>query len=308
MPGGSANAPLHHYTYFYPYFDRSRSPDFEIPGMEGGTEGEYLTDRLTEETISWLSNYSGQKPFFLYLSHYAVHTPLEAPEGLVQKYEEKLNRDGSQISAVYGAMVENLDANVGRVLSSLDDLGLSDNTIVVFTSDNGGTTRATNNAPLREGKGYLYEGGIRVPLIVRWPGYVAAGSSTDTPAISYDILPTVLELVSAAPLRNANLDGRSLAPVLTGSGSLETRPLYWYYPHYSPQANRPGGAVRQGNLKLIETYDPAELELFDLEHDLGEQHNLAADSADVVERMRGQLQQWLLQVNAKLHRPNPGKK
>jgi arylsulfatase A-like enzyme len=307
MAGGARDAPLHHYTYFFPFFDKSRSPDFQIPGMEGGEPGDYLTDRITDEALSWLENRDASAPFLLYLSHYAVHTPLEGPEPLVRKYEEKLQTDDSQKSAVYGAMVENLDTNIGRVLDAVDQAGLADQTIVIFASDNGGTTRATDNSPLREGKGYLYEGGIRVPMIVKWPGVTRPGTEVDVPVISHDVFPTVLEMVAGSPgaPEGPVLDGRSLVPLLTGEGGLDREVLYWYYPHYSPQAKRPGAAIRAGQWKLIENYDPPGLELFDLGDDLGEQRNLAEARPEKAAALRKRLYDELEAAGARLHQPNP---
>lgn len=307
MPGGSRHAPLHHYTYFFPFFDRERSPDYRIPGMDGGQEGDYLTDRLTDETLSWLESRDSSSPFLIYLSHYSVHTPLEAPEALVEKYEEKLQTDDSQKSAVYGAMVENLDTNVGRVLDAIDRAGLADQTIVVFTSDNGGTTRATDNSPLREGKGYLYEGGIRVPMIVRWPGVTRPGATIDAPVISHDVFPTVVEMASgsAAPPTGPALDGVSLVPLLSGQGELARDTLYWYYPHYSPQAKRPGAAIRVGDWKLIENYDPPSLELFHLSDDLSEEHDLAREEPERTAALQKRLQDELEAAGTRLHRQNP---
>lgn len=308
MPGGSRDAPLHHYTYFFPFFDRSRSPDFQIPGVEGGEPGEYLTDRITDEAVSWLEGRDPSAPFLLYLSHYAVHTPLEAPEPLVRKYEKKLETDDSQNSAVYAAMIENLDRNIGRVLDTVDQSGLADHTIVIFTSDNGGTTRATDNSPLREGKGYLYEGGIRVPMIVRWPGVTLPGAQIDAPVISQDVLPTVMEMVAGPGwVPDLVLDGQSLVPLLTGRGTLDREALYWYYPHYSPQAKRPGAAIRLGSWKLIENYDPPGFELFNLGTDLGEEHDLAERRPEKVAALKARLDAELEAAGTRLHRANPAR-
>jgi arylsulfatase A-like enzyme len=303
MPGGSPDAPLHHYTYFFPYFDVTRSPDFQIPGLTGGSEGEFLTELLTSETVSWLEEYDSDQPFFLYFSPYAVHTPLEAPEALVRKYEAKLERDDSQFSPEYAGMIESLDTGIGRILAAIDQRGWTDNTIVLFTSDNGGTTRATRNTPLRSGKGFLYEGGIRVPLIVRWPGRVPEGQSTNVPAISHDLFPTVVEMIGATG-GSRPLDGSSLVPVLEG-GTLSRQSLYWYYPHYSPQAKRPGGAIRDGDFKLIENYDPAGFELFNLADDPSEENDLASKMEEKVVELEQKLETWLASVEARQHTDNP---
>lgn len=305
MPGGYRDAPLHHFSYFFPYFDCSRSPDFRIPGLETGASGEYLTDRLTTEAISWLESLDRDRPFFLYLAHYAVHMPLQAPPNLLEKYEKKLQRDTSQKSAAYGAMVENLDSNVGRLLAALDALALTEKTIIIFTSDNGGDSSATNNAPLREGKGYLYEGGIRVPLIIKWPESGPITGVSTTPVIGTDLFPTVLEMTGVSNECLRPLDGESLVPLLSGDGELKREALYWYYPHYSPQAKRPGAAIRWKDLKLIVNYDPPSAELFDLSTDLGERHDLAARRPDQVQLLKEKLSTWLEVVDAKLHTANP---
>jgi arylsulfatase A-like enzyme len=302
MPGGRKDAPLHHYTYHYPYFDRTRSPDFEIPGMEGGSSGEYLTDRLTEETVQWLTTYKSEHPFFIYLSHYAVHSPYEGQDHLVEKYQAKLETDSSQFSPDYAAMIESLDSSVGRIVETLHRRGLQDNTLIIFASDNGGEP-LTDNSPLREGKSYLYEGGIRVPLIVRWPGKVAEGSSSDVPTISEDLYPTIVEIVGGISV-SQELDGTSLVPALTGA-STQSRALHWYYPHYS-RADRPGAAIRDGDFKLIENYDPAGLELFNLSEDPSESTDLSAEMEEKALHLKAQLDAWLDSVNARLHRPNPG--
>jgi arylsulfatase A-like enzyme len=269
--------------------------------MSGGSPGEYLTDRLTDETVAWINAYKSDQPFFIYLAHYTVHTPLEGQPDLVRKYQAKLEVDSSQFSPDYAAMVESLDTSTGKIIETLQNLGIDDETIIIFASDNGGTTRATNNSPLRAGKGYLYEGGIRVPLIIRWPGKVREGSFSDVPTISEDLFPTILEIVGIASVAQ-DLDGVSLVPVLTG-GSVDQRALHWYYPHYSPQAKRPGGAIREGNFKLIENYDPASLELFDLGADPSEANDLSSEMNEKALELKAKLDAWLKSVDARLHRP-----
>jgi arylsulfatase A len=286
--------------YFYPYERPKSKWNRSISTLHGGVEGEYLTDRLTDEAVRFIED-NKARPFFLYLTHYSVHTPLQAPRPLVEKYEQKLLRDTSGKNATYGAMVETVDQSLGRVLATLERHGLSDNTIVVFFSDNGGLSSATNNAPLRAGKQQLYEGGIRVPLIVRWPGQVPAGEVSDLPVISHDLYPTFAELAGSAA-RPGKTDGRSLVPLLTGGEELPERALYWYYPHY---AKRPGAVVRDGDWKLIEFYDPPAVELYHLGVDLGEEQDLAERHPARVAAMRGQLAHWLADVGATLHTPNP---
>lgn len=291
-------------AYFYPYKNPSSKWNPLIPTLKGGKPGEYLTDRLTDESIKFIKA-NKERPFFLYLTHYAVHTPLQAPEPLVNKYKAKLKTDQSQKNATYAAMIENLDANVGRVLQALEQLALVNDTVVFFTSDNGGDARVTNNAPLRAGKGCLYEGGIRVPLLVKWPGRVKAGSICHTSVTSEDLYPTIMQIVGDRARPGEKIDGKSLLPLLTGKGRLKREAIYWYYPHYSPQAKQPGAAVRAGNCKLIEHYDPLGVELYNLADDIGEQVNLAEKMPQKAEELRNKLHNWLEAVGAKMHTLNP---
>jgi hypothetical protein len=208
---------------------------------------------------------------------------------------------------VYAALVESVDDSLGRVVDALAELGLTERTILVFTSDNGGLSHGprppTTNAPLRAGKGSPYEGGVRVPLLIAWPGHVAAGAAEDTPVASIDLLPTIADL--AGLLSPPNLDGRSLAPLLTRKGPLERDALYWHYPHYHPGGSRPYGAVRAGELKLIEYYEDGYLELFDLASDPGETVNLANQRPAEADRLRRRLEAWRQDVQAQMPRPNP---
>jgi arylsulfatase A-like enzyme len=293
-------------SYFFPYRNPSSEWNPDIPNLDlsRGGESEYLTDRLTDEALGFIRE-NREKPFFLYLPHYAVHTPLEAPADLIRKYERKLAHDNSQFDAVYAAMVERIDVSLGRLLAALDELGLAENTVVIFSSDNGGLSSSTRNRPLREGKGYLYEGGVRVPLIVRWPGRVRAASVSDEPVMGTDLYPTIVELAGDRARPGATVDGRSLLPLLSGQAATFDRDLYWYYPHYSPQAQKPGAAIRSGFYKLIEHYDPPVVELYNLETDLGEQENLARREPDVTERLLTRLHRLLAEAGTKMHRPNP---
>ncbi len=289
-------------SYFAPF----RNKQGVMPGLETAPEGEYLTDRLTTEAEKFLEA-NKDHPFFLNLSHYAPHTPLTAKPAILAKYKgQPVN--GRQSHPVYAAMIESLDESVGRVVKKLDDLKLSDKTLVLFTSDNGGLATLegmpfapTFNGPLREGKGYLYEGGIRVPLIVRWPGVVAPGTVTDQAANSIDLYPT---LVDAAIAHRTVCDGVSLMPVLRG-GKLAERSLYWHYPHYANQGSKPGGAIRSGDYKLIEFYETGRRELFDLRKDLSESRNLSADKPEVVKDLAAKLETWRQAVGARMPTPNP---
>ena len=288
-------------SHFFPYQNAERDWNPAIPTMQGGKPGEYLTDRLTDEAIEFVRQNHAQ-PFFLYLTHYAVHAPLEAQKPLIQKYREKLKTNRSQKNAVYAAMIEAVDRGVGRLFQTLQDLKLEENTVVIFFSDNGGHASSTSNAPLRGSKQDLYEGGIRVPLIVKWPGHIPAGATCDESVISHDLLPTILDLAERPDLLPADLDGVSLKPLLTGDEKLPPRTLYWYYPLY---ARRPGSVVLDGPWKMIEHYDPPQVELYNLAEDLSETNDLAAKMPDRVGQMRQQLQEWLKSSGAILHTPNP---
>src|SRR5262245_45128229 len=257
VAGDQAGSPL---SYFAPF----RNKDRFMPGLEKAPAGEYLTDRLAFEAERFLDGHK-DRPFFLYLPHYAVHIPMRAKEDRVKKYPQK-QVTGRQSNAVYAAMLESLDEAVGRVVAKREQLKLSDRTIVVFTSDNGGlatlegpNTPPTINAPLREGKGFLYEGGIRVPLIVKWPGAVKPGSTSDAKAITTDLYPTLLEACGVKP--EGQLDGVNLVPLLKGGEAPDRPRLFWHYPHYSNQGGKPGGVVRASDYKLIEFYEDGRREI-----------------------------------------------
>ncbi|RMF89832.1 MAG: sulfatase, partial [Planctomycetota bacterium] len=289
--------------------------------------------RLTDEAIRAVEQFR-DRPFLVYLAFHTVHTPLQAPPELVKKYEEKAKRLGLvdkeafaeeeqvwptdrprrvrtlQAHATYAAMVESMDTNVGRLLAKLDELGLADDTVVFFMSDNGGLSTSeglpTSNLPLRGGKGWLYEGGIREPWIVRWPGVTKPGSVCKTPVISTDFYPTILD-IAGLPLRpEQHRDGVSIVPLLKQSGTIEREALYWHYPHYSNQGGFPGGAVRMGDYKLIERFEDGRVHLYNLADDIGERHDLAAEMPDRVEHMRRKLHAWYKEVGAKFLEPKPG--
>ena len=298
--GDAAGSPR---SYFAPY--KNKQGVF-IPGLERAPDGEYLTDRLTAESVKFIES-NRDKPFFLYLAHYTVHIPLKAKEELIEKY--KRGRPGEQGNPIYAAMIESLDEGVGRILKKLDELKLTDRTLVVFTSDNGGlcvkegpNTPATINAPLREGKGYLYEGGIREPMIVKWPNVARPGSISDAPVSSIDLFPTILDICGVKS--DVRVDGVSLVPLLKG-GALKRDALYWHYPHYSNQGGKPGAAVRAGDYKLIEFYENGRQELYDVRKDRGELRNLIADKPMTAKELSAKLAAWRKEVGAKMMKPNP---
>lgn len=245
-------------------------------------------------------------PFFLYWAPYAVHTPLQAKAELVAKYEAKEATQHS--NPKYAAMIESVDDGVGRIIHTLDERGLTDNTLVIFSSDNGGLLGPTNNAPLRSGKGYPYEGGIRVPLIVRWPGRTPAGSMCDEPVLSVDFLPTICRAVGASPPADRIVDGRSLVPLLTGGAPLSREAIFWHFPHYRGKDVVPYSIIRAGDWKLIKRYEGQTYELFNLRKDIGEQDELAAQEAGIVEALNARLEKWLESVDARLPKPNPAYK
>jgi arylsulfatase A-like enzyme len=269
------------------------------PGDAEGGKGEY---DLTAHAARFIEA-NRDRPFFVYLAHNAPHIPYTAKAALIQK-------NAAAFEPTYAAVVESLDDSVGQLLKKLDELKLTGNTLVVFTSDNGGLhvpelshRRITHNTPYRAGKGYLYEGGIRVPLIVRWPGKVTAGREVATPVISTDWLPTLLDIVGAKV--PTGLDGVSFAGLLTGTGKVAERPLLWHVPHYTNQGSRPGGAVRAGDWKLIEHYEDGSAELFNIVDDPGERTDRAAQEPGRVKELRAKLAAWRKAVGAQENTPNP---
>jgi arylsulfatase A len=304
VAGDHTGTPL---SYFAPF--RSREGRF-MPGLERAPDGEYLTDRLTSEAEGFIEqSVRAGRPFFLYLPHYAVHIPMKAKAELVAKYRALPRPERGQSNPVYAAMVESMDESVGRLARRLEQLGVADDTIFVFTSDNGGLsvkegpdTPATDNAPLRAGKGYLYEGGLRVPLVVAWPRRVRPGVN-HTPVYSADLFATLLD---AAGVKNATgADGVSLLPLLAGRGGVRRAGLFWHYPHYSNQGGRPGGAVRRGRYKLIEFYEDDRVELYDLGRDPGEARDLAGALPGKAAELRRKLAAWRRSVGAQMMTPNP---
>ncbi len=305
-----------------PYGGKKYFSPYDNPRLTDGPPGEHLPDRLATETTKFIEA-NKDRPFFAYYSFYDVHTPLMAREDLRKKYEEKRARLGLaakwgreherdvrlvQEQAVYAAMVEAMDLAVGKVLAKLDELGLRENTLVIFTSDNGGLSTSegwpTSNFPLRGGKGWMYEGGIREPLLVRWPGVVPAGRVVSTPVSSPDFFPTLLEVAQSKAPPGQMLDGSSLLPLLRG-GTLPERALFWHYPHYGNQGGAPASAIRRGDWKLIEWLEDGRAELFNLAQDLGEKNDLASKEPQRVAQLRAELQAWQKQVGAKFPIANP---
>ena len=301
-------------SYFAPYGN---------PNLSDGPAGEYLPGRLARETVRFISE-NRDEPFLAYLSFYSVHTPLMTTEALEEKYKSKVEklvfsgprwiresfRDARQVQdhAVYGGMVEGLDSAVGQVLRALEDNGLGNRTIVVFMSDNGGLSTSegspTSNLPLRGGKGWMYEGGIREPMLIRAPGVTEPGAVIDSPVTSVDFYPTLLELAGLRTRPDQHVDGRSMVPLLRGEGSVR-EPLFWHYPHYGNQGGAPGAAIRDGDWKLIKWYEDDAAELFHLRDDPGERYDLSQLNAAKAADLEKRLEAWLAAVDANMPSANP---
>jgi len=316
-------------SFYFPY-KSEQHPWSNVPDLDDGKEGDYLTDVLTDKAVDFIKTHR-DGPFFLNLWYYTVHTPIEPRKDKVDKYRRKVKAMGldktmgdavpehdsfthaRQDNAAYAAMVESMDENVGRILDTLKELNLENDTIVIFTSDNGGLSTGTgprsptSNLPLRAGKGWVYEGGIRVPLIIRLPGAVRAGVTSEEPVVSTDFYPTILDMVGL-PLRpEQHLDGQSLKPLLTGSASsLDRNALYFHFPHYHPiNTMGPAGAVRARDYKLVEVFETGDVELYDLSKDIGEQNDLSREMPELADRLKKMLHAWREETGSLMPMPNP---
>lgn len=282
-------------------------PPYGNPRLKDGEEGEYLTERLANEATQFLENHHS-KPFFLNLWLYNVHTPLQAKEDKINRYLAIVDSTKLHLNPVYAAMVEHVDDAVGQVVNTLKELNLYDNTIIIFTSDNGGLLsntkrQVTNNSPLRHGKGHMYEGGVRVPLIIKNLHQSARGSVSHTPVISTDYLPTLVDIINL-PVKKSVLkafDGVSIKPLLTEKPkTLKRKSVYWHYPHYHTEGATPYSAVRNGDWKLIHIIENDTYELYNLKHDIGETINLAAVEPKVLAKLTKELEQWKIKMNAQM--------
>jgi arylsulfatase A-like enzyme len=304
------------------------------PKLSDGPEGEYLTDRLTDEALNLIEE-NKDHPFFMYLSYYSVHVPIEAPADLIEKYKKKAKDLGLdkqktfergerfpcehkkhnhvirriiQSNPEYAAMIERLDWNIGRVLDKIKEIGLENDTIIIFFSDNGGLSTAegspTCNYPLSEGKGWMYEGGTRVPLIIKWPGVVREGSECDIPVISTDFFPTILEMTGEKLNKVRKIDGKSFAPFLREE-EISPHPIFWHYPHYSNQGGTPTSSIRLANFKLIKFYEKEEYKLFDLDKDIHEKINLCEEHPQKFSSLKKKLEHWIRKTEAELPELNP---
>ena len=313
--GHSAGGPYGPGKYFSPYGN---------PRLEDGPKGEHLPDRLSSEVVKFIEgSKAADKPFLAYLAFYSVHTPLMARADLKKKYEDRFkemkgetNKFGSepprqvrqsQDHAVYAGMVEGMDQAVGKVLDALEGMGLAGDTVVIFMSDNGGLSTSegspTSNLPLRAGKGWLYEGGVREPMMVRWPGVTRPGSTCSQIVTSVDFYPTILEIAGLPARPQQHVDGMSFTPLLKGQAR-DRGAIFWHYPHYGNQGGAPGSAVREGDWKLID-WTEGKVELFNLKDDIGEQNNQAAKHPDKVKDLLGKIDRWRKDVGAKMATPNP---
>lgn len=345
---------------------------FGMKGLEDSKDGDYLTDRLTDEALKYIES-NKENPFFLYMSHYAVHDPIQGRKDLVRKYSEKLkNKDKNnnpayilegnpdnpnnpsreelgnlintpeyepykilpneivkikqkQDNIEFAGMVESMDESLGRITKKLKELGLEENTIIIFYSDNGGMSAAnfgnpdrniskknvdkafsTSNLPLRGGKGWMYEGGIRVPLIIKWPGKGMQGAISNVPVTSPDFFPTILEMIGLGSVSKEQKDGVSIVPLLKGAKEIDRKAIFWHFPHYSNHGMQsPGGAIRDGDYKLLEYYENGTVQLFNLKNDIGEQNDLSKIEVKKTKELKDKLHQWLKKVGAKMMEPNP---
>ena len=284
-------------SYYPPYVN--------VP-LKAPTDEYYLTDLIMDKVIEFVENMDN-RPFFLYYSPYAVHTPIQPVEDFIDEYKMKKEWNG-QNNLGYATMIENLDTQIGRLITLLDENGMLTNTFIIFTSDNGGVYRITKQWPLRAGKGSYYEGGIREPMFVYWEGKVKAGARNETPVTNLDFYPTIVEVAGINIPEGKILDGESLVPLIKGSGSLSERPLFWHFPIYLEQGNketqdslfrtRPGSAIRMGDWKLIEYFEDDDLELYNIKDDISESTDLSLKNTEELQELYEKLNIWRRLVNA----------
>ncbi|MFC2110266.1 sulfatase [Bacteroidota bacterium] len=288
----------HPKSYFSPYKNNT---------LKDGPEGEYLTDRITQEAINFIDT-NIEKTFFLYLPYFTVHTPLQGKKELVEKYESIVNGD-QRFNAKYGAMVESMDDNVGKILTKLKELNLEENTLIIFTSDNGGLASVSSQFPIRAGKGSYYEGGIRVPFIVKWPKKIKEAQTYENPITGLDIFPTFMDVLNDKT--DYKLDGISLKPLLTENKEIKERSLFWHFPIYLQAVNpkkeqardplfrtRPGSVIRKGDWKLHEYFEDGALELYNLVKDIEEKNDVSKENPEKVKELYQELKDWRLYTNA----------
>jgi arylsulfatase A len=290
--------------------DRGQPPSYFSPygidTLKDGPKDEFLTDRLTREAIGFIER-NKATPFFIYLPHFAVHTPIMGKPEIIAKYQTKRGVGGHS-NPVYAALVESVDDSVGQIRATLEKEGLWENTVFIFTSDNGGLSGtisakgwsrgSTDNSPSRLGKGSAYDGGVHVPLIITWPGKISPGSESDVPVISYDHVPTLLQATGTKLKQGQIVDGESLMPILTQQGHLKRDAIYWHYPHYHPGSATPYSAIQEGDWKLIEHLETGRAELFNHRRDPGEMQDMADIDTDIAQRLTEKLRAWKKEVGA----------
>ncbi len=315
--------------YFHPW-EITNLRDAEAP------RGTYLDDYLTDRAVELITHRDQSRPFLLNMWYYLVHTPIQAKNKLIAKYEQKARQMGLdrvqalvegemhpvehkqnipirrrviQSDPAYAAMIEILDQNVGRLVKTLEEQGILDQTMLIFTSDNGGLSTSegspTCNAPLSEGKGWMYEGGTREPLMIRWPGVIRPGTACDVPITSPDFYPTFLDAAGLPQHPEQHMDGLSMMPLLKGADHLDREAIYWHYPHYPNQGGTPGSSIRMGDWKLIEFFEDGHCELYNLRDDIAEDHNLVHEFPARAANMQRKLAAWREDVHAKIPEPNP---
>lgn len=306
--GGPAHYPEHQgFDVNRGGYDRGQPPSYfapyRIPTLAEGPTGEYLTDREATEAVTFITAHKDE-PFYLYLPHYCVHTPIQAKQAVTARYAAKAAPGQQPKNPAYAAMVESVDDALGRIVAALERHGIRERTAIFFTSDNGGLAGITDNRPLRAGKGSAYEGGVRVPFIVSWPGVTKPASTSAVPVITPDIPATILAGtgVGAAPAQP--LDGRDLSGVLAG-GPLDREAIFWHYPHYHPGGAKPYSAIRSGGWRLVHFYEDDHDELYDIATDEGETTDLAAREPARAKALREKLDAWLTDVAAQMPLPNP---
>jgi arylsulfatase A len=278
-----------------------------------GLKSNYSTDYLTDKAIEEIER-SQDNPFFLYFAYNVPHTPIQGREDLVAYFKEKVDTSATHRNPTYAAMVKSLDMSVGRVLDALDESGKAENTLIVFTSDNGGLTQRngihdgfTENLPLRRGKGSAYEGGVRVPAIAYWPGTTQSGVESKTPIMTIDYYRTFLDAAGLPgdESHNASVDGESIIPVFKDPSHSIDRDLYWHYPHYHAGGDGPYSSIRSGDWRLVEFHEDGQLELYHIGDDLGESSNLAANYPEKRAQLLADLRKWRRSVDAQMPSPNP---
>lgn len=280
---------------------------FDMPNLDNGKKNDFLTDKLTNAAITYLDTVSKKDPFLLYFSYYTIHGPVMAPKTIVKKYKKKastfVNTKNEYVSATRAAMVERLDVSVGKILDKLNTLGIADNTIIILTGDNGGNYDQTTNG-LRGYKGFAYEGGVREPLLVKWPNNIVPGIRSAVPVMGIDFYPTILDMAGAPNFNTKEIDGESIVPVLTGARSkLKRKSLFWHYPHY--HRTKPYGSIINDNWKLLEFFEDGKLELYNLTADPNETTNLANSNVAKVRKLKKKLEKWRASVGAQMMKQNP---